>query len=276
MRITRANPSRIGGAICVMACLFLCFPLMAQQENSLTSLLAALKSPNWDDRYAAYEKIKENQEALKRSDVRDALVNLLDRENQYVHKTLEDSNGGEGVGESFGEYQDDLALTLMEIINWKDAREVCILAESDEDALSEMSVMLVEKGGGTMIPCLLKIAKGTAYDHQDSEFMLSVDRTDSIPKLVALGDITPHLTTDDRQRIQEATFSGLRDKDLAVRQETVRAVGEYGTPDLIPVLQEIARSDPYSRPTNNGNRSYDVRNLATKAIQSIQERAKVR
>jgi hypothetical protein len=124
-----------------------------------------------------------------------------------------------------------------------------------------------------MIPCLLKIAQGNAYGHQDSLFMREVDRSNSIQMLVQLGAATNELSPEDRRLIREATIGGLRDPELAVREETVRVVGEFGSPDLIPILEEIARSDPYSRPKNDGQgRRFDIRELASQAIRSIRMR----
>ena len=163
----------------------------------------------------------------------------------------------------------------MKVVDWHDPHQVCAIAESVPDPGSALSSMIANKGGATMIPCLLKIAQGDAYGHKDSPSMLESDRANAIPMLVQLGAATPNLSEADRRVVQETTVRGLRDSDELIREVTVRAVGDFGTPDLIPVLEDIARFDPYSRPKEDtqGGR-YDLRELAAEAIRSIQSRSK--
>jgi hypothetical protein len=271
------RPSKIATVVLVLFYLVPCPAMFSQQSSSIASTLLDFKSRDVDRRVAAYEKIKTNQKALQRSDVKNALMGLLDRENLYVHKTLEDSDGQEGVGEGFGSYHDDLIQTVMKIADWHNSREVCVLARTEVEPGSRLASMLAKDGGATMVPCLLKIAQGDAFGHKDTAFMESDDRTEAIPLLVEIGAVAGDLSTADRALIRKATIEGLRDPDAAVRFVTVRAVADYGTPALIPALEDIAHSDPVSRPGNNGvGIRYDIREAAAKAIESIQDRAKSR
>jgi hypothetical protein len=74
-------------------------------------------------------------------------------------------------------------------------------------------------------------------------------------------------------------MEGLRDSEPGVTQEIVDAVDRFGTPDLIPVLENIARFDPESLPGSrmrDGKEHLPIREAAAKAIRSIQGRAKAK
>jgi hypothetical protein len=229
-----------------------CAAMWAQQANSITSLVSDLKSPDEERRFHAYKVIKADRDALKRTDVRAALLDLLDRENQRTHK--EQADRGEGNAEDIAELSD----TVTEFADWHDQRQVCILANTPYNPDSEFARGLAVKGGAVVAPCLLKIAQ-----HKYGDVAVTV--------LVQISAVTKELSPAIRQQIRQATLAGLRDADR--RLVTVQALDKFGTPDLIPVLQEIARSDPYSRLLDNGQRRFDIREAATKAIQSIQARA---
>jgi hypothetical protein len=259
--------SRLTAAKLGLGLLAYCAVVFAQQTSSTAVLLSRLKSPNEQLRSDAYEEIKMDQNALKRSDVKAALIDLLDRENQVIHKRLADSNGEAGVsvkfGEGFGEYIGELLDTVAEIADWHDQHQLCILAESAYSPDSQFAARLAVEGGTRVAPCLLKMAHGSI-----------VDRHESIPVLVQLSAVTKGLSPAIREQIRQAIIAGLRDSTVLVRQPTVQAVGKYGTAEMIPRLQEIARSDPNSRLLDNGQRRFDIRDAAATAIQSIHERAK--
>jgi hypothetical protein len=254
-------------AVLVFLSFVYCGAVCAQRPSSTAIPLSALKSPDMQTRVDAYEEIKEDKEALKRSDVKAALIDLLDRENQLIHRTLAESNGKAGVsvkyGEGYGEYVGELLDTVAEIADWHDPRQLCILAESAYDPDSQFADRLALEGGARVAPCLLKMAQGNMGDRQES-----------IPVLAQLSAVTKDLSPALREQIRQAIIAGLHDSTVLVRQPTVQAVGGYGTAEMIPTLQEIARSDPNSRVLDNGQQRFGVRDAATKAIQSIQSRAR--
>jgi len=234
-----------------------CAVVCAQQPSSTAIPLSALKSPDVQQRMDAYGKIKADEEALKRSDVKAALVDVLDRENQMMYKTPAN------LGEGYAEYIGELLGTVADIADWHDQRQLCILAESPYNPDSSFAVDLAVKGGVTVAPCLLKMAQGSMDE-----------RHESIPVLVQLAAITKDLSRPIREQIRRAIIAGLRDSTVLVREPTVQAVGKYGSAEMIPILQKIVRSDPNSRLLDNGQRRFDVRDAAAKAIQSIQDRSK--
>jgi hypothetical protein len=78
--------------------------------------------------------------------VREALLDLLDRENQLIESTLRDSHRQVGVsakyGEDYGEYVDQLAETVDPFANWNDSRQVCIFVHESYNAESRFAAKI--------------------------------------------------------------------------------------------------------------------------------------
>ena len=110
------------------------------------------------------------------------------------------------------------------------------------------------------------------YGQQDSIDVRMYDRDKAIPVLVELSAVTKDLSPLLRQQIQEAAIEGLHDSNGLVRRDAIEAVGQFGTLEMIPFLEDIARADPYSR-VKDGKQFFPRREAAAKAIRSIQERA---
>src|SRR5438445_1280405 len=241
--------------------------LCAQEVGSMSPLLDALKSPNVQQRMSAFDGVRRDRDALKRSDVQVALIDLLDRENRLIHGvTLVDR------GEGYAEYVADLLGTVAVAADWRDQRQACILAEGPYNPDSKFADELAVKGGSGIVPCLLKIAEGSIYGRQDSGDVLDTYRQQAIPVIVHLEAISPDLSPLMRSQLRQAITSGLHDRAVGVRLPTISALGRFGTAEWIPMLQDIARTDPQSRILANGQRRFDVREAATNAIRSIQER----
>lgn len=212
---------------------------------------------------SAYMKIKENPEALKHPEVRAALVNLLDRENQVVARTAAAGSGtDEKYGEGYGEYLDDLIDTIAQRANWQDPHQVCVLAHGAYNSASIVPEKLAVESGGVAVPCLMKMARGSFYDRQAS-----------IPVLIQLSTAKNNLDPAARQQIKRSITSWLKDPDSSIRMVVAFALGRFGGPDMIPALDSVAQSDPESRLVA-GKPVFDVREFAVTAIRSIQERAK--
>jgi hypothetical protein len=256
---------RIGGVVLVLSFFGHCPALLSRQSGSPASDLV---SSDWERRADAYAGIKDNQEALRNPDVRKSLVDLLDRENQVVHQTLVESNGNTGpavkYGEEYGEYYAQLLNTVDEVADWHDQHQICILAAGAYNPISRFASRLIAKGGVQIVGCLLKTAQ-SEYDF---------DRQRSIPVLMQLSSVNKDLPPTVREEIGRATVAGLRDPSVLVRHVTIQGASKFGTPELIPILEDLARTDPYSEPINDGkNRRYELRELATQAVQSIHDRA---
>lgn len=262
------STQKISGVVLALFFLGLCPAVFSKQSISPAFQSSDFKSTDWGQRADAYAGVKDNQEALRNPEVRKALVDLLERENQVVHQTLVESNGNIGpavkYGEDYGEYYSQLLNTVYTIADWHDQHQICILAASAYNSASRFAAGLIAQGGAQIVECLLRTAQ-SKYDF---------DRHRSIPMLVQLSSKNNDLSPAVREQIGRVTIAGLHDASVSVRQVTVRAAGKFGTPELIPILEDVARADPYSESINEGkDRRFELRELATQAIQSIQERA---
>lgn len=256
------NSSKFGGLVLML--LFVSHDCLVspQQDSSTTFRLSDLQSDDMEKRMDAFERIKDNSRAMQRPEVKSALLNLLDRENRLIHLSHNGPSMGEQYGEGYGVYASELAETVARIADWHDPHQVCVLAQSSPYSPSTIPDRLAVEAGAVAAPCLLKLAHGDYFD-----------RSKSIPVLVQLSAVTKNLDPSLRREIRESALSGLNDSDAAMRMETTQALGRFGEPDMIPILTSIARSDPYSHVVD-GKPFFDVRELALKAIRSIQERAK--
>jgi hypothetical protein len=76
---------------------------VSQGSDNRNALLSQLRSNNWQERAAAAEKLIADRDALRSDEVKSALIDLLERENQVIESTLRESNGQEGVSVKYGE-----------------------------------------------------------------------------------------------------------------------------------------------------------------------------
>jgi hypothetical protein len=269
--------SKIAPAILALLLLTSHSALFSQVSDLPANVLADLKSDNMDIRETALERLESNPETLRRPGVRKVLVDLLDQANRETLQALQTSNGDAGIGEAFGEYAAHLNDTVTKVVDWRDPNQVCILAQSAYNPGSQFSVTLATKSGAILIPCVLKMAQGIMYGRQTERAVREIYRDQAIPLIVEIAGIASDLSPANREHIHNAILGGLQDSSPGTRLVTVDELGRFGIAEFIPILQDIAHTDPYSRPINEGkDRRFDVREAAVKAIQSIQDRTKTK
>ncbi|MBI5101744.1 MAG: HEAT repeat domain-containing protein [Nitrospirae bacterium] len=81
----------------------------------------------------------------------------------------------------------------------------------------------------------------------------------------------------DRSKIMAVLIQATSDSDRNIRQASVRAIGDSGDKDAVPVLTEIANNDPFyfektDRTTGKIITRYAVREEAKKALEKIREK----
>lgn len=238
--------------------LLVCCPAtFAQQSGSLAPILSDFNSPSALRRSHAFDEIKGNRQALEQPDVQEALFDLMDRENH-------DDGSGAGHGEGYSTYLSDLLDAVLTFTDWSNARQVCILANSDYGVPSPFAKELATKGGQLAVPCLLdRVSQRNEGQH-----------TTAIAELMQISAVTADLPISIQEHIRNIVLAALRDQKPGVRMATMMAAERFGTADLIPILQDIAESDPYVFPGSKPP-AYFVRDEAAKAIRAIQGRAKV-
>src|SRR5437016_12472965 len=114
--------------IAVLLSVACCFGI-AQQPN-LPALLETLKSDQWTERAAAAGHILGMPGALQSTQVRSALIELMDRENRIIDDSYRRRVGvSNEYGEGYGGYYATLLGTLTNIADFKDKRILEILAQ---------------------------------------------------------------------------------------------------------------------------------------------------
>jgi hypothetical protein len=226
----------------------------ATGKQRLGDLLVALHSDKWADRAAAYEELIADSTTKQGAEVRSALLDLLDRES---HLTLATAPEPENE-EAYAEYVASLIGTVDSFADWKNPRELCILAHSSYNTDSPFAAKLAAVGT-PIIPCLMQMAKSDRPG----------DRIESVAVLIQLRSKVGDLGLRTVEEIRVVTIRALHDPDDGVREFTVDSLRDFGGEDMIPALQEVAERDP--APEVQG---MSTRKNALKAIADIQNRAR--
>ncbi len=235
-------------AVCVMAT-----TVSGQQTSassaSLTGLLVQLRSNDSEVRGDAFDHLRSDPVALRDSKVKAALVSLLDRENQEpVH----------GEEEGFAEYTSWLANIVAKIVDWKNPREVCILANSVDlpDELGDHARVAV--------PCLLRRLKNGLNRYAPGP---DISRGSVVAMLVqASAKGKGQLDAATIQTVQQIILNALNTPNENLKIPTVKALERFGRGDMIPALKVVAETDP------DPSEGYAIRKWATEAIAAIQKR----
>jgi hypothetical protein len=233
-------------------------------NQSVSDLLAGLRSDDWTERAQAFERLRSDPRALSDSKVQEGLLSVLDRENQLVESTLRDSQGHVGVsdkyGEGFGEYVGELGETVDSFANWNDPHQVCIFVHEPYNPESRFAAKIASHAN-VSVPCLVQM-----YGSD-----VGLIRAEASAVLVqALGKSKNQIDLTATQKVKRVVLTALQDPDESVRSSTVRALGMFGEVDMIPALEQVAETDP--SPEVQG---HSIRKSATDAIASIQKRQKL-
>jgi len=235
--------------------------LSAQAQTSQSLLLKALVSRDWMERARAYEQLRSGPAALRQQKVRDALLNLLDRENHVLESTLRESHEQLGAsakyGEEYGQYVAELGETVDAFADWNDQHQVCIFVREPYDAGSQFAARIASHAN-VAVSCL-----GDMYASD-----LGILRGKAAAVLARMLANSPNDDAETVTQIHQLVLEALHDPKESVRSETVNALGKFGAQDMVPVLKQIEETDP--GPEVAG---HSVRGQAAKAIAAIERRA---
>jgi hypothetical protein len=235
----------------------------AAQKPSVAVLLEKLHSTQEPERIKAFEQLHSNPASPQSPEVRAALLDLLDRENNGLDSQLLDAQKkgypDEGDNEVWADYYSALIATVDSFADWSDPRQACILVDASSSDDSKFAREIADHAIIT-IPCLMK----------RSESAISMNRAVAVPVLVqalekARGTLNPQIIEAAKKIVLDA----LRDPDDAVRGFTVHALAKFGTDDMITPLKKVAEADP--SPEIEG---HSIRKDAGEAISAIEERAR--
>jgi hypothetical protein len=209
-------------------------------------------------------QLREDATALARPDVREALLSLVDREDELVVETLRESDGQVGVsvkfGEEFGEYLALLSDTVDSFADWTDPRHVCILVRASYDPESQFAAKIAAHGT-VSLPCLIETSRSDVW----------IVRAQVIPVMVQALARSADSDSIVGQAAKQIIVGALHDPSSSVRRRTVRALADYGGQDMIAPLRQLAEGDPVQ-----DGRDSSIRNDVEQAIAKIEQRAGVR
>lgn len=231
------------------------------QKVGVEALLDEVRSDDGAKRYEAFNKLSSDPVALRDARVRNALLELLDRENRdFEAKVREIRGGGQSAGDDDGapEYMEALVGTVESFADQHDPHQICILVKTGYMPISSSPAENAIRVKAAM-PCLVRMSENT--------FML--DRIRAAGILARLSALEGILDPPMAQEIQQLVVRALHDPAEAVRSSTVDALGDFGTEDMIPALRQVAESDPA---LNKTKQTYWIREDAATAITEIRKR----
>lgn len=245
---------------------------VTQRGGDQSRLLSQLRSDDWLQRSRGVEKLIADRKALGSKEVKDALVDLLDRENQLIESTLRESNGLEGVsvkyGEGYSEYYSVLLGAVDQVADYNDKRTLNILVHCSYNSDSPFAVKLASHGE-PVVPMLLEMANSDI----SSERVNALGVLGEVLKIGKYGVAV--LPPETRGQVEQALIRGTADEDVGVRMVAVQALGKAGNSDAIELLERVAQSDKASLPAGGAGKSrYPVREEALKAISLIKNEGK--
>jgi HEAT repeats len=220
----------------------------SSQKTSPAELLSKLGSDEPIVRNDALEQLRSNPDALRDPKIKTALVNLLDQEN---HRRFSEDDEG------YADYVAGLAEITAKVVDWTDQRQVCILADGVylERELADHA--------RASLPCLL-----SRFNNGPNALRGRV--VTMIVQTLAKG--RNELDTSTIQSTQETILRALHDTDEHVRANTVRALGKFGGPEMIPALTRLQGRIKLS---TNWTKAYGLGNMPSKPSQKFRrEQAK--
>ena len=176
------------------------------------------------ERSEAFEAVRFNPAALKRPQVRPALLDLLDRENRERDaKLLQAPNSpqeekGEAEDEGYAEYYSHVLGAVDSFADWNDPRQACIVVDSSYNDDSAFAAEIVNHATITL-PCLMKRSKSA----------ISLKRAVTVPVLVkVLGKTKRSLDPTAALAARQIVLGTLQDPDEGVRAFVVNALRRKG------------------------------------------------
>lgn len=243
---------------------------ISQGSSDQRNVLSQLRSDEWKVRSAAVEDLIGSRDALKSDELKNELIDLLERENQLIDSVFRASGGEEGISVKYGEAYSEYYAKLFDAVyaiaaDGYEKRAIDTLARGSYNSDSRFAIWLARVDGENIVST-----------------MLDLSRSDIAPKrqnaLAVLGRILgeikdPSITESRVEQIKQVLIESTSDQDVGVRMEAVRSLGTAGDKSSIPLLERIAQSDLATTPTGEGaNVSFPVREEARKALNAIRKK----
>jgi hypothetical protein len=254
-----------------VACLLLSssIPLSGAAQPLLPDALKQLQSRDWTKRAEAVDRFTETPEWLRSSAAKRGLLGLLDHENRG------DGRPGSGFGvtgdERHAEYYSRVLGLVDSFVDSSDVAGVAILVHSVYNPDSTFAVKLASYGETVVQPLL-------ALSRREDAGRDLVQRSDAhcvlgfVLKAHRQGTSLHPLSNQSARIVEERLHAGLRDRQSVVRVGAIHGVISAADIDVLPVLEQLARTDPKATRTDDGKTRYLVREEAARAIAALQSK----
>jgi hypothetical protein len=140
---------------------------ISQQNHNQSTLLSRLRSGEWKERATAVEKLIADREALRSDDVKNSLIDLLERENQEIVSAFRE---GQPVSVKYGEAYSEYYATLLDVVvrvaDFSDNRTLDVLARGSYNPDSPFAMKLASYGEAP-VPTLLELAGSDFAPHRE-------------------------------------------------------------------------------------------------------------
>lgn len=244
-----------------------CFLLFGARvpASQMHQLDSQLESEDWHERAAAYYRLRASLKGAKGDQSTDQFLALLERENSFLDSRSSDLNMTDSKArvadqENYAEYYAQVLESANAVSDLRNTHDLSILASSVYNPDSPFAKRLVDQSRQDIIPVLSQL----------TQRKLPAKRANALA-LLGYAYRSLDLAPPVRDEIRQALLRGIRDADPMVRQEVVRAIGETGDTNFLPVLASVSREDKTAYVTGAGGRKrFPVREEALKAMQKIQ------
>jgi hypothetical protein len=242
--------------------------------QTVESSLADLVSADWTVSARGFERLSRMPDVWQRSDVAAGLLQAYDRAQQTVAETFNRSGGKLGVsdvyGEEFGEHLNQLFTQCL---------KVC-----ERQAL--LSQMLRETTSGSILRRhtfellgVYGVATFSAVQRAriDSAFVVGARDPDWSVRDASLGGIGAFIRGDSaitparRAFLRQAVVNAAADTQHQVRMTAVRRLADFGGPEDLALLRQMADSDPL-QVMRRGRQVFPVRETAAAELRRLEKR----
>ena len=237
-------------------------------QDQLADAVASLKARDWRTRSVGMHEIAEMPNWLNSPGAKQALIKLLDSENDAITAMFTDPPP-ENESEARGIYYSELLGMVASFVDSTDEASLGVLLHAQYNPDSAFALKLLSCGEPIVKPLLSLI------DSPETSERTHVLRANAYEMLGYL--IRDHCTGKTLHRLSESSIrdiedrlrGGLRDVNINIRLAAVHGEAAAGDLEALGILEELQRNDPDMRVTEAGRRRYLVREAAANAIRTI-------
>jgi hypothetical protein len=236
---------------------------------------SALQSANWQLSARTYDSLNRRPEVWRNAAMAEALLHAVRNANATVASTFRESGGKKGVSDVYGEeFGENLSRMFDTCLKYCDRRAL-------------LGQMLVEAQPGSVLRAHTFELFGAvgvvtfSADQRiqiDSALAAGVQSDQDWPvrdaALRAIGVFVrtdPQLSQSRRKVLRDAVLGAVADRQAQVRATVVRRLADFGSPEDLALLQQIAKNDP-ERTLRNGQEFFPVRDLANSELRRLKLR----